>query len=108
LLVFVDLRLDILLPLRAGITLNLFYSGSAILLCEPPSRRDNLLINRIVIWASQLDVWRGVAIIVWLEMRRDDLSELEIGLADSGGGIIAVVQGCGTSKKNRQDGIPRE
>ena len=94
---FCDLGLDALLPLGVGKGLGALYARCAMLLCVPPARGDDSLIDGVVVWANQVDIGGGVGGIVWFEMGRDGMSYLVVGLADLRGCLVASVGGRGAS-----------
>ena len=105
-LVLLDLRLHALLPLCLAEGLHLPHARAAVLLRISPARRDDLLVDGVVVWARQVDVWRGIRVVVGLDMGGDGAFELEVGLADARGGVVAGVERGRTSEEDGEDGIP--
>jgi hypothetical protein len=69
---FQDLWLQVLLPLSLSIRLGLRDAWSAILGSQRRGGRDNPLVERVVVWASRVNVWTCVFIVVWPDVRRND------------------------------------
>jgi hypothetical protein len=55
-------------------------------------------VDGLVVGLDDLDVWRGVLVVVWLYMRRNDVLCLEVVLAYEWRGLVAFVEGGGTAE----------
>lgn len=105
-LVLDQLGLDIFLPLCLAESLGLYNTRTAVLVGVRPSRRQDFLVSCLVVWPSKLHVRRSICVVVRLEVRRDGLLELEVGLADARRALGALFEGCGTTEEEGYDRIP--
>jgi hypothetical protein len=64
------------------------------------------LMESIIIRRSQVHVWRGVGIVVWLEVGGNGVLEMEIWLANSWRFLVALFESGRTSKQEGKKEVP--
>lgn len=107
-LVLDQLWLQILFPFLLTERLGLGDARGSVLGGISPGRRQDFLVDRLIVRFRELDVWSSVCVIIRFDMGRDSVLKLEIRLADPGRGIGAFFE-CGwTSEENAQDRVPGE
>lgn len=107
-LVLSQFRLEIFLPLCLAILLCLRDTWAAILGGISPTGGQHFLVNCLVIWPSELDVWSSVGVVVGLEMRRNSVFYLEVRLADARRFICTLVERRGAAEEDGDNRIPGE
>lgn len=107
-LVLDQLWLQILFPFLLTECLGLGDARGSVLGGISPGRRQDSLVDRLVVGFRELDVRSSVCVVIRLDMRGDSVFKLEVRFADPGRGIGAFFE-CGrTSEKNAQDRVPGE
>lgn len=107
-LVLGQLWLQILFPFLLTERLGLGDARGSVLGGISPGRRQDSLVDRLVVRSRELDVRSSVCVVIRLDMGRYSVLKLEVGFADPGRGIGAFFE-CGwTSEENAQDRVPGE
>lgn len=107
-LVLGQLWLQILFPFLLTERLGLSDARGSVLGGISPGRRQDFLVDGLVVRFRELDVRSSVCVVIRLDMGRDSVFKLEIRFADPGRGISAFFE-CGrTSEENAQDRVPGE
>lgn len=74
--------MPVLFPLRVAILASQLDIRPAILYSVRVGRRNNLVVYGIVVGTSDLDVRLGILVVVWLDVRGDDLLCLKVVFAE--------------------------
>lgn len=102
-LVLGQLWLQILFPFLLTERLGLCDAWGSVFGGISPGRRQDFLVDRLVVRSRELDVRSSICVVVRLDMRRDSVLKLEVRFADPGRGICAFFECCWTPEENAQD-----
>lgn len=107
-LVFDQLGMDGLFPVGLPNSLGLCKTGAAILGRICPCGREKPLIKGFVVRFGKLHIGSSVCVVVRLEVRRDGLLDLEVGLANPRRVIGALINRRRASEEDGQDRVPSQ
>lgn len=100
LLVDSQLGLDVLVPLGLSVGLGLQDAGSTMLGDVGLGRDEGALVCDVVVGSRLLDIGSGVGLVVGLEVGRYGVFQLEVRLANLGGGLVAGVESRGAAEED--------
>ncbi len=82
-LVLFDLWLHAPVPLHFGESLHLLHARGAVLLRIRPARSDDSLVDSVVVGTREVDVRRGINVVIGLDMGHNGVFEAKVGLANA-------------------------
>lgn len=107
-LVLGQLWLQILFPFLLAERLGLGDARGPVFGGISPGRRQDLLVDGLVVRSRKLDVRSSVCVVIRLDMGGDSMLQLEVRFADPGRGIGAFFKSGWASEENAQDRVPGE
>lgn len=105
-LVLGQLWLQILFPFLLTERLGLGDARGSVFGGISPGRRQDPLVDGLVVRSRELDVRSSICVVIRLDMGRDSMLKLEVRFADPGRCIGAFFERGWASEENAQDRIP--